>query len=58
MELDLVGKTAIVEGLAERIIDKRVSRVLFGKRIMMRCFRIFCKYEIFRTRATYLAKME
>ncbi len=30
-----VGKTAIVEGLAERIIDKRVSRVLFNKRIMM-----------------------
>ena len=30
-----VGKTAIVEGLAERIVDKRVSRVLFNKRIMM-----------------------
>lgn len=30
-----VGKTAIVEGLAERIIDKRVSRVLFNKRVIM-----------------------
>ena len=30
-----VGKTAIVEGLAERIVNKRVSRVLFNKRIMM-----------------------
>jgi len=30
-----VGKTAIVEGLAERIVDKRVSRVLFNKRIFM-----------------------
>lgn len=30
-----VGKTAIVEGLAERIIDKKVSRVLFNKRVIM-----------------------
>ena len=30
-----VGKTAIVEGLALRIIEKRVSRVLFNKRIIM-----------------------
>ncbi len=30
-----VGKTAIVEGLALRIIQKRVSRVLFNKRIVM-----------------------
>lgn len=30
-----VGKTAIVEGLAERIVEKRVSRVLFDKRIVM-----------------------
>ncbi|MEZ5008267.1 MAG: ATP-dependent Clp protease ATP-binding subunit [Chitinophagales bacterium] len=30
-----VGKTAIVEGLALRIIQRRVSRVLFGKRIVM-----------------------
>ena len=30
-----VGKTAIVEGLALRIIQKRVSRTLFGKRIVM-----------------------
>jgi len=30
-----VGKTAIVEGLALRIIQKKVSRVLFGKRIVM-----------------------
>ena len=30
-----VGKTAIVEGLALRITQKRVSRVLFGKRIVM-----------------------
>lgn len=30
-----VGKTAIVEGLAERIVEKRVSRVLFNKRIVM-----------------------
>jgi ATP-dependent Clp protease ATP-binding subunit ClpC len=29
-----VGKSAIVEGLALRIIDKKVSRVLFGKRIV------------------------
>jgi ATP-dependent Clp protease ATP-binding subunit ClpC len=30
-----VGKSAIVEGLALRIIQKRVSRVLFNKRIVM-----------------------
>ncbi|MEI2693891.1 MAG: ATP-dependent Clp protease ATP-binding subunit [Saprospiraceae bacterium] len=30
-----VGKTAIVEGLALRIIQKRVSRTLFNKRIVM-----------------------
>ena len=30
-----VGKTAVVEGLALRIIHKKVSRVLFGKRIVM-----------------------
>lgn len=30
-----VGKTAIVEGLAERIINKKVSRVLFNKRVIM-----------------------
>jgi len=30
-----VGKTAIVEGLALRIMQKRVSRTLFGKRIVM-----------------------
>ncbi|MFN8308491.1 MAG: ATP-dependent Clp protease ATP-binding subunit [Chitinophagales bacterium] len=30
-----VGKTAVVEGLALRIIQKKVSRVLFGKRIVM-----------------------
>ncbi len=30
-----VGKTAIVEGLALRIKQKRVSRTLFGKRIVM-----------------------
>jgi ATP-dependent Clp protease ATP-binding subunit ClpC len=29
-----VGKTAIIEGLAIRIIDKKVSRVLFDKRIV------------------------
>ncbi len=29
-----VGKSAIVEGLAMRIISKKVSRVLFGKRIV------------------------
>ncbi|GAB1415589.1 ATP-dependent Clp protease ATP-binding subunit [Paludibacter sp.] len=29
-----VGKSAIVEGLALRIIQKRVSRVLFGKRVI------------------------
>ena len=30
-----VGKTAIVEGLAERIIRRQVPRILFGKRILM-----------------------
>lgn len=30
-----VGKTAIVEGLALRIMQKKVSRVLFNKRIVM-----------------------
>ncbi|MFK7809696.1 MAG: Clp protease N-terminal domain-containing protein, partial [Saprospiraceae bacterium] len=30
-----VGKTAIVEGLALRIIQRKVSRTLFGKRIVM-----------------------
>ena len=30
-----VGKTAIVEGLALRIVQKKVSRVLFNKRILM-----------------------
>jgi len=30
-----VGKTAIAEGLALRIIQRRVSRTLFGKRIVM-----------------------
>ncbi len=30
-----VGKTAIVEGLALRIVEKRVSRVLFNKRVIM-----------------------
>ncbi len=30
-----VGKTAIVEGLALRIIQRRVSRVLFDKRLVM-----------------------
>ena len=29
-----VGKSAIVEGLALRIIKKKVSRVLFGKRVV------------------------
>ena len=29
-----VGKSAIVEGLALRIIEKKVSRILFGKRIV------------------------
>ena len=29
-----VGKSAIVEGLALRIINKKVSRVLFGKRVL------------------------
>ncbi len=29
-----VGKTAIAEGLALRIIEKKVSRVLFGKRVI------------------------
>jgi len=30
-----VGKTAIVEGLANRIIQKRVARTLFNKRLIM-----------------------
>ncbi len=30
-----VGKTAIVEGLALRIVEKKVSRVLFDKRVVM-----------------------
>jgi len=30
-----VGKTAIVEGLAERIVQRKVSRVLFDKRVIM-----------------------
>jgi ATP-dependent Clp protease ATP-binding subunit ClpC len=30
-----VGKTAIVEGLALRIVQKKVSRVLFDKRVVM-----------------------
>lgn len=30
-----VGKTAIVEGLALRIIQKKVSRILFDKRVVM-----------------------
>ncbi len=30
-----VGKTAIVEGLALRILQKKVSRTLFGKRLVM-----------------------
>ena len=30
-----VGKTAIVEGLALRIVEKKVSRALFNKRIVM-----------------------
>ena len=29
-----VGKSAIVEGLALRIIEKKVSRILFGKRVI------------------------
>ena len=29
-----VGKTALVEGLAQRIVSQKVSRVLFGKRII------------------------
>lgn len=29
-----VGKTAIAEGLASRIIEKKVSRVLYGKRVI------------------------
>jgi ATP-dependent Clp protease ATP-binding subunit ClpC len=29
-----VGKSAIAEGLANRIIDRKVSRVLFGKRVV------------------------
>lgn len=30
-----VGKTAIVEGLAKRIVDERVPEMLLGKRLMM-----------------------
>ena len=30
-----VGKTAIAEGLALRIVEKKVSRILFGKRVVM-----------------------
>ncbi|MBE6286701.1 MAG: ATP-dependent Clp protease ATP-binding subunit [Mediterranea massiliensis] len=30
-----VGKSAIVEGLALRIVQKKVSRILFGKRVIM-----------------------
>ncbi len=30
-----VGKSAIVEGLATRIVQKRVSRILFNKRVVM-----------------------
>ena len=30
-----MGKSAIAEGLALRIIEKKVSRVLFDKRIIM-----------------------
>lgn len=29
-----VGKSAIVEGLAQRIVQKKVSRLLFGKRVI------------------------
>ena len=29
-----VGKTAIVEGLAQRIVQRKVSRMLFGKRVL------------------------
>lgn len=29
-----VGKSAIVEGLAMRIVEKKVSRILFGKRVV------------------------
>lgn len=29
-----VGKSAIVEGLARRIVEKKVSRILFGKRVI------------------------
>ena len=29
-----VGKSAIVEGLARRIVEKKVSRILFGKRVV------------------------
>ena len=29
-----VGKSAIVEGLAQRIVEKKVSRILFGKRLL------------------------
>lgn len=30
-----VGKTAIVEGLAQRIVERKCSRTIFGKRIVM-----------------------
>ncbi len=30
-----VGKSAIVEGLAERIVERKISRVLFDKRVIM-----------------------
>lgn len=30
-----VGKSAIVEGLALRIVQKKVSRILFDKRVVM-----------------------
>ena len=39
-----VGKSAIVEGLALRIIQRKVSRVLFDKRVIsldMACWRWF-----------------
>lgn len=29
-----VGKSAIVEGLAQRIVERKVSRILFGKRLL------------------------
>ncbi len=42
-----VGKTAIVEGLALRIVQRKVSRVLFDKRVVsldLGC--IGCRYKI------------